>query len=142
MKHPFAIHPSGASSLLHSHIQRLIEQSEVVGVDLLVPVAGQTVDAGEAFIADMIDRGDLKYQEDVEIGDLDVIPGQFCKLFHGSNHGKALVKIDAKAGAEIKAKRAADRAERVRQREAEDEEARRLEAAEKAEAMAEAKAAS
>ena len=96
----------------------------------------------EAFIADMIDRGDLKYQEDVEIGDLDVIPGQFCKLFHGSNHGKALVKIDAKVGAEIKAKRAADRAERVRQREAEDEEARRLEAAEKAEAMAEAKAAS
>ena len=34
-------------------IVRLIEQSELVGVDLLVPVAGQTVDAGEAFIADM-----------------------------------------------------------------------------------------
>ena len=34
-------------------IVRLIEQSELVGVDLLVPVAGQIVDAGEAFIADM-----------------------------------------------------------------------------------------
>ena len=34
-------------------IVRLIEQSELVGVDLLVPVAGQTVDAGEAFIAEM-----------------------------------------------------------------------------------------
>ena len=47
----------------------------------------------EDYLAAMIDAGTLKYEEDVVVGDLDVIPDAFCRLFHGSNHGKMLVTV-------------------------------------------------
>ncbi|KAH8047359.1 prostaglandin reductase [Aureococcus anophagefferens] len=68
----------------------------------------------EDYLAAMIDAGTLKYEEDIVVGDLDVIPDAFCRLFHGSNHGKMLVKLDPKIGAENKtAAWFADRAKRA-----------------------------
>ena len=82
----------------------------------------------EDYLAAMIDAGTLKYEEDIVVGDLDVIPDAFCRLFHGSNHGKMLVKLDPKIGAENKVKKAADMAERKRQRALDDEEMKRRDA--------------
>ena len=82
----------------------------------------------EDYLAAMIDAGTLKYEEDIVVGDLDVIPDAFCRLFHGSNHGKMLVKLDPKIGAETKVKKAADMAERKKQRALDDEEMKRRDA--------------
>ncbi|KAH8043407.1 prostaglandin reductase [Aureococcus anophagefferens] len=80
----------------------------------------------EDYLAAMIDAGTLKYEEDIVVGDLDV-PDAFCRLFHGSNHGKMLVKLDPKIGAENKVKKAADMAER-KKRALDDEEMKRRDA--------------